>query len=142
MDHTIAGALPSSGVFEMKALVESSPRWQRAFAVEDAVDASPVTHTDKADPPFALFVEGHGTFMRAQTRAMVQALKASGAQPQVVTLAGVNHITMLMDLLDPGGIHATTTLKFIDQVVGGRGTRPTDAPAGAADEAEPALEQR
>jgi acetyl esterase/lipase len=140
VDHTIAGALPSSGVFEMKALVESGPRWQRAFAVEDAVDASPVTHADKADPPFALFVESNGAFMRGQTRAMAQALKAAGIEPQVVTLAGVNHITMLMDLLDPGGVHATTTLKFIDQVVGASRARPADAMGGRAEGAEPGQE--
>jgi arylformamidase len=114
---SLAGAIPSSGIFDLKSMVASSDRWQRVFAAEDAADASPVTHVDGEDPPFAFMVEGNGVYMQAQTNRMVRSLKEKGVEEQIVTLAGVNHITMLMDLLDPKGAHLTTTLGFIDKVL-------------------------
>ncbi len=127
---TIAGAIPSSGVFDLESLVSQGRRWQRAFSVEDAPAASPVTHVDAEDPPFVLVIEGNGLFMQAQTRRLAEALKATGAEPEVVTLAGVNHITMLADLLDRNGAHATASLKLIDRVVRGpeAGNGPQEKP--------------
>lgn len=113
---SIAGAIPSSGVFDVRALLATSERWQRAFPKEDAAEASPVLHVDASDPPFLFFVEGSGAFMQRQTKVMAAALRGAGAEPQIIGLPGANHITMLADLLDPQGQHVTQTLAFIDRV--------------------------
>lgn len=127
---TIAGAIPSSGVFDVGPLVEASRRWQRVFPEAEAVDASPVTHIDPTDPPFAFIVEENGAFMRSQTIAMAEALRNAGVEPEIVQLANVNHITMLSDLLYRDGRHITTALRFIDQVLADRRETPdaSDAP--------------
>lgn len=127
---SIAGAIPSSGVFDVRALLATSERWHRAFPKEDAAEASPVTHADASDPPFLFFVEGNGLFMQRQTKEMANALREAGAEPQIVGLPGVNHITMLADLLDPQGQHVTQTLAFIDRVC----QKPEEKPRIGTDE--------
>ena len=114
---SIAGALPSSGVFDLRALVEGNQRWLRAFAAEDTAEASPIIHVDAEDPPFVFFVEENGAFMRRQTRKMAEALREAGVDAKLVDLPGVNHVTMLGDLRQPQGLHQTETLRFIDRIV-------------------------
>ena len=114
---SIAGALPSSGVFDLRPLVDGNTRWLRAFAEEDVADASPISHADAQDPPFVFFIEGEGLFMQRQTRKMADAVRQAGVEAKVVDLPGVNHITMLVDLRERAGKHVTATLEFIDGVI-------------------------
>ena len=113
----IRGAIPSSGVFDLAPLLAGGERWQRAFAPDDAAAASPVTHVDANDPPFVFMIEGNGAFMQRQTKQMAEALRDAKVQEKIVVLPAVNHITMLADLLDPKGLHLSTTLAFIDEVL-------------------------
>lgn len=129
---SIAGAIPSSGVFDLVPLVESGRRWQRVFPEGEAADASPVTHIDADDPPFAFMVEENGAFMRGQTKAMADALRNVGIEPEVVELPNVDHITMLTDLLYREGRHITTTLRFIDRVLEHRKGASPDTPVEEA----------
>lgn len=104
---TIAGVIPSSGVFDLAG------GWGSAFAPADGPSASPPTHVDRNDPPFLLIVEEYGAFMQNQTSLMAAALTRAGVAHDTVEIPKSHHITMLTDLLDPEGIHLTSTLEFI-----------------------------
>ena len=98
---SIAGALPSSGVFDLRPLVEGNARWHRAFAEEDAAEASPIIHLDAEDPPFVFFVEENGAFMRRQTRQMAEAVRRAGVAEKVVDLPGVKKVTPKLTFSPP-----------------------------------------
>lgn len=111
----IIGVLPSSGVFDLRDLFDGPVRYGRAFHRASAPAASPLLHIDGHEPPFLLFTESFGAFLRGQTAAMAQRLADAGVGTRVVELEDTNHITMLFDLLRDDGVHVTYTTAFVER---------------------------
>lgn len=115
--EVIIGAIPSSGVYDLRPLFEGRYSFGGAFPEGTAEGASPVSHLDASDPPFLLLVETYGRYMRDQTDTMVAGLKEAGVRHELIEVPSSNHITMLSDLAREDGISLTRTVDFVDTVL-------------------------
>jgi acetyl esterase/lipase len=123
----IIGAIPSSGVYDLKPMFEGRVAFGGAFPPGTAEDASPISHVDAADPPFLLFVEAHGRYMQRQTEIMTEALQKDSVECNVVEIPWSNHLTMLSDLVEDGGLTLQRTIEFVEKVLRGRPDRAEGA---------------
>lgn len=89
----LAGAIASSGVFDVAPLIQPSRRWQRVFPAGRRKRPPPSPTSTPPTRPLALLVEENGAFMRSQTRAIADALRDVGRESEIIEVPGVNHIT-------------------------------------------------
>jgi len=113
----IAGVIPSSGVYDLEPLFGRRVSPLSAFNRDTAEDASPVSHVDPKDPPTLFIVEEFGGYMRGQVKTMSEALDEAGRPWTLVEVDDSHHITMLADLVDDDGVHLTSTVRFIREVL-------------------------
>jgi acetyl esterase/lipase len=119
--HAVVGAIPSSGVFDLVPLFGAAmPFGRAAFHGENAHAASPVNQVDAGDPPMCFIVEEYGRFMHEQTDRMIDALARAGVRAERHVVPNSHHVSMLPDLLDPQGVHLTSTIEFIRSTLADR----------------------
>jgi acetyl esterase/lipase len=112
----IKGALPISGIYNVKTHVDAFPETKDVFTSDPDKqrDASPVAHVSEKQPPFLIcYAQSDLPTLDTQAMELAKLLQQKGTEAQLVMVPNVDHIGIIVSIGTPNDLMTELILRFV-----------------------------